>query len=38
MYYYSTNKQAAKATLEEAVIKGLASDKGPMLFITISEK
>ncbi len=28
MLYYSTNKQAAKATLQEAVVKGLASDKG----------
>lgn len=28
MQYYSTNKQAAIATLEEAVVKGLASDKG----------
>ena len=28
MKYYSTNKQAADATLEEAVVKGLASDKG----------
>lgn len=28
MKYYSTNKQAAKATLQEAVVKGLASDKG----------
>ena len=28
MKYYSTNKQAADASLEEAVVKGLASDKG----------
>ena len=28
MKYYSTNKQAGEATLQEAVIKGLASDKG----------
>ena len=28
MKYYSTNKHAADATLEEAVVKGLASDKG----------
>ena len=28
MFYYSTNKQAAKATLQEAVVKGLAPDKG----------
>ena len=28
MKYYSTNKQAAPATLEEAVVKGLAGDKG----------
>lgn len=28
MKYYSTNKQAAFATLHEAVVKGLASDKG----------
>lgn len=28
MMYYSTNKKAAKATLQEAVVKGLASDKG----------
>ena len=28
MYYYSTNNQAPNTTLEEAVIKGLASDKG----------
>lgn len=28
MNYYSTNRQAPVATLEEAVVKGLASDKG----------
>lgn len=28
MKYYSTNKEAKDATLEEAVVKGLASDKG----------
>ena len=28
MKYYSTNKQASDASLEEAVVKGLASDKG----------
>ncbi len=28
MLYYSTNKKADSATLEEAVVKGLASDKG----------
>lgn len=28
MKYYSTNKQASIATLEEAVVKGLAGDKG----------
>ncbi len=28
MNYYSTNKQAPEATLEEAVVRGLASDKG----------
>ncbi|MEN9918162.1 MAG: threonine synthase [Bacteroidota bacterium] len=28
MKYYSTNKKASKATLQEAVVKGLASDKG----------
>ena len=28
MKYYSTNKQASDASLEEAVIRGLASDKG----------
>lgn len=28
MKYYSTNKKAADASLQEAVVKGLASDKG----------
>ncbi|MDL2222121.1 threonine synthase [Parabacteroides sp. OttesenSCG-928-N08] len=28
MNYYSTNRQAPQATLEEAVVKGLAGDKG----------
>ena len=28
MNYYSTNKQAPIATLEEAVVKGLSGDKG----------
>lgn len=28
MKYYSTNKKAPLATLEEAVVKGLAGDKG----------
>lgn len=28
MKYYSTNRQAGDVTLEEAVVKGLASDKG----------
>lgn len=28
MYYYSTNRQSPPATLEEAVVKGLAGDKG----------
>lgn len=34
MKYYSTNEQAPEATLEEAVIKGLAADKG--LFMPLS--
>ena len=34
MKYYSTNKQAPDATLEEAVVKGLAADKG--LFMTFA--
>ena len=28
MKYYSTNKQAPMATLHEAVVKGLAGDRG----------
>ena len=28
MMYYSTNKKAARASLQEAVVKGLASDRG----------
>ncbi len=36
MKYYSTNKQAPEATLEEAVVKGLAADKG--LFMPFSIK
>lgn len=28
MLFYSTNKKATKATLQEAVVKGLASDRG----------
>ena len=28
MKYYSTNKKVSGVTLEEAVVKGLASDKG----------
>ena len=28
MKYYSTNHQASDASLEDAVVKGLASDKG----------
>lgn len=36
MKYYSTNKQVPEATLEEAVIKGLAADKG--LFMPLSVK
>ena len=35
MRYYSTNKKAADATLEEAVVKGLASDKGLYMPYTI---
>lgn len=36
MKYYSTNKQAPLASLEEAVVKGLASDKG--LFMPMAIK
>ena len=28
MKYYSTNRQAPEVTLSEAVVKGLAPDKG----------
>ena len=35
MRYYSTNKQASDATLEEAVVKGLAADKGLFMPFTI---
>ena len=35
MKYYSTNKQAPLASLEEAVVKGLASDKGLFMPMTI---
>ena len=35
MKYYSTNRQAPDATLEEAVVKGLASDKGLFMPYTI---
>ena len=28
MHYYSTNQQASLASLEEAVVRGLATDKG----------
>lgn len=35
MNYYSTNRQAPLATLEEAVVKGLASDKGLFMPETI---
>jgi threonine synthase len=35
MKYYSTNKQAPEATLEEAVVKGLAADKGLFMPRTI---
>ena len=33
--YYSTNKQAPDVTLEEAVVKGLAADKGLFMPFTI---
>ena len=33
--YYSTNKQAANASLEEAVVTGLASDRGLYMPLTI---
>ena len=35
MNYYSTSKQAPEATLEEAVVKGLAADKGLFMPRTI---
>lgn len=35
MRYYSTNKQAPDASLEEAVVKGLAADKGLFMPYTI---
>lgn len=35
MKYYSTNKQAPEASLEEAVVKGLAADKGLFMPFTI---
>lgn len=35
MKYYSTNKQAPLASLQEAVVKGLASDKGLFMPMTI---
>ncbi len=35
MKYYSTNKQAPQATLEEVVVKGLAADKGLFMPLTI---
>lgn len=35
MKYYSTNKQATEATLEEAVVRGLADDKGLFMPFTI---
>ncbi|MBO4985850.1 MAG: threonine synthase [Bacteroides sp.] len=35
MNYYSTNRQAPEASLEEAVVKGLASDKGLFMPYTI---
>ena len=35
MQYYSTNKQAPDVTLEEAVVKGLAADKGLFMTFTI---
>ena len=35
MKYYSTNKQAPLASLQDAVLKGLASDKGLFMPLTI---
>ena len=37
MQYYSTNKQAPDVTLEEAVVKGLAADKGLFMPFTIKQ-
>ena len=37
MKYYSTNHQASDASLEEAVVKGLASDKGLYMYIHNSQ-
>ncbi len=37
MKYYSTNKQAPQATLHEAVVKGLAPDKGLYMPETINK-
>ena len=37
MTYYSTNKQAPQATLHEAVVKGLAPDKGLYMPETINK-
>lgn len=35
MKYYSTNKQAPMASLQEAVVKGLAADRGLFMPMTI---
>ncbi|WP_368114607.1 threonine synthase, partial [Bacteroides thetaiotaomicron] len=35
MKYYSTNKQASMASLQEAVVKGLAADRGLFMPMTI---
>ena len=35
MKYYSTNKQAPMASLQEAVVKGLAADKGLFMPMTV---
>ncbi len=37
MKYYSTNKKAPVATLEKAVVKGLAEDKGLYMPETIKK-
>ena len=34
MKYYSTNRKASDATLEEAVVKGLAADRGHICLTT----